>query len=110
MSESDDELEQAWADVLGAWDDEGTHARFLALVGAMGRHAEAGRRYREVKERDPARRAVADRRIEEILQHAVANVLLTTRAEPAPARRRLEWIALGVSTALIAAALWQVVR
>ena len=110
MSDDEDDLDRAWAEVLAAWDDEKAHSRFVALAGATGRHAEAGRRYREVKETDPARRAVAERRIDEILGHAVAHALGARRVEPAVARSRLEWIALGVSTALIAAALWQMVR
>lgn len=106
----EDELERAWSDVLDAWDDEDAHKRFVVLADATGRLAEAGRRYREVKEREPARSDVADRRIGEILAKAIAQMKVMERSEPAKARSRLEWIALGVSTALIAAALWQLVR
>ena len=111
MSEgADDDLDRAWSDVLGAWEDERAHERFLVLADATGRLAEAGRRYREVREREPARRAVAERRIDEILGKAIAKMKVIESSEPATARSRLEWIGLGVSAALIAAALWQLVR
>jgi hypothetical protein len=106
----DDDLERAWSQVLGAWDDEDAHKRYVVLADATGRLAEAGRRYREIKEREPARRAIAERRIEEILGKAIAEMKVLERSEPGVARSRLEWIGLGVSVALIAAALFQLVR
>jgi hypothetical protein len=109
-AETDDELERAWSEVLGAWDDERAHQRFLVLADATGRLAEAGRRYRDVREREPERRAVAERRIDEILGKAIAQMKVIESSEPAKARSRLEWIGLGVSAALIAAALWQLIR
>ena len=106
----EDDLERAWADVLAAWDDEDVHKRFVVLADATGRLAEAGRLYREAKEREPSRSDAADRRIGEILAKAIAQMKGMESSEPAKARSRLEWIALGVSAALIAAALWQLVR
>lgn len=106
----EDDLERAWSEVLGAWDDEDAHKRYVVLADATGRLGEAGRRYREIKEREPLRRAVADRRIEEILGKAITQMKVIERSEPGVARSRLEWIGLGISVALITAALYQLVR
>ena len=106
----DEDLERAWSDVLAAWDDADRHKRFLALAETTDRLAEAGRRYREVKEHDPARRADAEKRIDEILGRAMARMKIIEQSEPKPSRSKLEWVAFGVSAALIAAALYQLVR
>lgn len=105
----DEDLERAWDELLAAWDDADRHKRFLVLAESTGRLAEAGRRYRAMKD-DPARRAEAERRIDEILARAMARMATVERTDPAPARSRVEWIALGVSATLIAAALYQLVR
>lgn len=106
----DEELERAWEDVVAAWDEGDRHKRFLVLAEATGHLAEAGKRYRGVKESDPARRAEAERRIDEILGRAMAQMKIVEQREPTKARSRLEWVAFGVSAALIAAALYQLVR
>lgn len=105
-----DHLERAWEDALASWDDDAAHERFLVIADATGRLVEAGKRYREIRDRDPARRAAAEKRIDALLAKAVAHMMAVEKSEPAKTRSRLEWIALGVSAALIAAALWQLVR
>jgi hypothetical protein len=107
--EDDDEIERAWNDVLAAWDDDQAHRRFLVLAESREKLAEAGRRYRETRDNDPARRAEAERRTEEILGRVLAQFAVR-RESPANTGRRLEWAGLGLSIALIAAALWQIVR
>lgn len=106
----DEDLERAWRDVLAAWDEGGRHERFLALADVKGALAEAGKRYRAVRESDADRRAEAERRIDEILGRAMARMQLLEQREPTKARSRMEWVAFGVSAALIAAALYQLVR
>ncbi|AKF07291.1 hypothetical protein [Sandaracinus amylolyticus] len=103
----DEDLERAWNDVLAAWDDGDRHKRFLVLAETTDRLAEAGRRYREVKEHDPERRAEAERRIDEILGRAMARMKVIEQRDEKPSRSKLEWVAFGVSAALIAAALYQ---
>jgi hypothetical protein len=108
----DQELEREWERLLGSWDDADAHKRFLVLAESTGRLAFAGTRYRSVKESKestPERRAEAEKRIGEILVRAVAQMKVE-RPEPAVARSRVEWIAYGISAALIAAALWQLFR
>lgn len=105
-----DEIERSWSEVLGAWEDDQAHLRFLVLADARGALAEAGLRYRSVAERDPGRRAVADRRIAEILARALARMEVRREPIAKSGGRRLEWAGLGLSIALMAAALWQLVR
>lgn len=106
----DEDLERAWQDVLAAWDEGDRHKRFLVLAEAKGALAEAGKRYRGVKESDAARRADAERRIDEILARAMAQMKLVEQREPTKGRSRVEWVAFGVSAALIAAAVYQLIR
>lgn len=108
-----DALEAAWRAVLDDWGSPDAHKRFLVLADATGRLAEAGKRYRAIRERDAdeARRAEAARRIDEILSLAIVRVSAATpRGEARETRSRIEWIALGVSAVLIAAALWAMLR
>lgn len=101
---AEDAVEAAWTEVESHWGSAEAHKRFLVLADSLGRLAEAGRRYRDVKERDPARRADAEKRIEELLGFAMARVRVD-KVEPGKARSRIEWVALGVSLVLIVAAL-----
>jgi hypothetical protein len=105
----DDDLEREWARVVASWDDDKAHDRFLVLCDSSDRLAVAGRRYREVRETDPARAAEASRRIDDILSRAMAHISVM-RTERAPRRSPIEWVALGVSSALLAALLWQILR
>lgn len=105
MEEAD--LEREWARVLAAWDDADAHKRFLVLAESSGQLAFAGKRYRDVKEREPARAGLAEQQIDRILGLAMAQMKALEKSEPPRGRRRIEWIAFGVSAALIAAVLYQ---
>jgi hypothetical protein len=104
-----DPVEAAWAAVEANWESAEAHKKFLVLCDSLDRLAEAGRRYRAVKEASPARRAEAERRIGELLGLAMARVRVD-RMEPTKARSRIEWIALGLSLVLISAALFSMFR
>ncbi len=104
-----DEIERAWNDVLEAWDDDQAHRQFLILAEARGKLADAGWRYRKIKESDPTRRDAAERWTKEILGRALAPLAMR-RKSPANTRRTFEWVGLGISITLIAAALWQIMR
>ena len=106
----DADLEREWERVLAAWDEPDAHKRFLVLADSTGRLAFAGKRYREVKEKDPARAPIASQQIDRILGLAMAQMKALEKTEPAKGRSKVEWIALGVSAALIAAALFQLLR
>jgi hypothetical protein len=106
----DAELEREWERVLGAWDEPDAHKRFLVLADTSGRLALAGKRYRDAKDADPARGPIADQQIDRILGLAMAQMKAIEKTEPGKGRSKVEWIAFGVSAALIAAALYQLLR
>lgn len=85
-----------------AWADEAAHRRFIAFCGAQGALAEAGRRYRTVRETDTARAEQAKRWQDAVLAAALQNMHLT-RAEPEPpaATRYIRWLAFLISGFLI---------
>ncbi|MEO0324110.1 MAG: hypothetical protein AAF447_14205 [Myxococcota bacterium] len=82
-------LDSAWAEVLAAWEDPGAHERFLALCEAMGAAAEAGARYRSVRDGDAERAADAQARLDQLVARALARLQLE-RSEVSPAPRR--WV------------------
>ncbi len=105
-----DPLEAAWQEVLAHWDEPAPHKRFLALAGSLDRLADAGKRYRAVKESDPARAARAAQQVDALFGIAMTKMSAVEKSPPPKARRRLDFIALGVSAALIAAALWSMLH
>jgi len=108
-SEPDDPLVSAWAAVEADWESADAHKKFLALSDSLDRLAEAGKRYRAVKETDATRRAAADKHIEQLLGLAMKRVRVD-KVEPTKQRSRVEWIAFGVSIVLISAALFSAFR
>lgn len=106
-----DGLDEAWAAVLAAWDDDGAHKRFVTLCAATDRLAVAGRRYREVKDSSPERAPRAEKQIDAVLGVAMQS-LEAERTEPPPQRARtlVFMIAFAVSFGLIASALWAMSR
>jgi hypothetical protein len=101
-----DPIETAWAQVLAEWADPAAHRRFLVLCQSMNRLAEAGKRYRAVRDGEPERRADAQKRIDEILTLAMAT-LAQTKSDPAPKRR--PWmliVAIGIAGSVVMSAFW----
>ena len=92
-----DPIERAWSELQVSWDDEQAHRRFIAACATAGALPSAGRLYREVRDTDPARSAVARRQIDAVMAAALANLDLA-RAPRSTARRRLHWVAVGLST------------
>lgn len=102
----DDPIDAAWRQLEAQWDDEAAHKKFLALCAASDRLAEAGRRYREVSEGDPARADVAAAQIDRLLGLAMQNLqALKTEPNPRSGKTVMFLIALGVSLALVVTAL-----
>jgi hypothetical protein len=111
MSEEGDPLEEAWAALDEAWDDDERHRKFIALCQTLGRLPEAGRRYREAREgEEPERAKVAERQIDRLLTAAMKN-LEPLRAEP-PRRTRsaLLLAAVLITLTLVGIALWAIPR
>jgi hypothetical protein len=107
----DDPIEPAWQKVLEEWDDEAAHKKFLTLCSATDRLAEAGRRYREVRESDPERAEMASEQIDRLLGLAMQNLqVLKTEPPKRSGKMVMFLIALGVSLALVVTALWTMLR
>ncbi len=109
-----DPIDAAWARLLERWDEEEAHEAFLALCAASGRLAEAGRRYRSVREgSDPKRAEEAARRIERLLVLA-ASSLRADRTDAETARRRahllLTLLAATIFSVLVGTALLSAAR
>ena len=56
---SEDPIEVAWREVEASWEDEAAHKRFLTLCQSFDRLADAGARYRAVREGDEERAEMA---------------------------------------------------
>jgi hypothetical protein len=105
-----DELASAWANVERDWASDDAHRRFLALCSAYDRLAEAGKRYRRVREEDPARAVEAERRIDGLLALATEQLLRQKTPPPKKGTPRLTFIAIGITAAIVGMTLWQLAR
>ena len=106
---SDDPIERAWAEVEAAWSQPEAHKRFLLVCDSLDRLAEAGRRYRVVKDTDPERRAAAEKQVDALLGLAMTRVK-TIKTEPRKGRSRVEWVGIGLAAVLLFVALVQLMR
>jgi hypothetical protein len=104
-----DPFEAAWREVENHWTDDAHHRRFIAFCAAQDALQEAGRRYRQVRDTDPARREEAARRIDAVLAAAFQRIQ-ATRTEPKPRARRMQWVAFGLSAFFMVYALLSVLR
>lgn len=102
-------LDAAWAELEAHWNDAGAHKKFLALADTLDQLPDAGRRYRLVRESDPARAERAKQQVDALLVLAMSRMKAEKSPEP-KARRRLDFIALGISAALVAAAFWSMLH
>lgn len=96
---TDDPIDAAWQQVEAAWEDDGAHRRFVALCESLGALAEAGRRYRAVRDTDPTRSPSATKRIDYVLSVAMRSMEVTRATAPAGtslARTVSVIVALGV--------------
>jgi hypothetical protein len=106
-----DPIDAAWQRVEARWDDPEAHRAFLSLCFELERMPEAARRYREVRDGDPDRRGEAETRIDQLLTMATRQLLLSrTPAPPGRARRRLLWVAMGLSLGMISFVVWTILR
>ncbi len=111
VDEAAEAIEAAWRRVEEAWDAETAHTAYLTLCASTGRLAEAGRRYREVRERDAGRAALAAAQIDRVLGLAMQSLAaIKTEPNPRSARTKLLLVAVGVSGAMIASALLALLR
>jgi len=99
-----DPIDEAWARVEAEWGDENAHRRFVGVCVALDRLPEAGKRYREVRETDPARRDDAAKQIDTLIVLATQQ-LQDTRVQPANTehKRTLTWAAFFIMLVLMGA-------
>jgi hypothetical protein len=106
-----DPIDEAWGKVEGDWENEDAHRRFIGVCVALDQLPEAGRRYREVRESDPARHDDAARHIDQLISLA-AQQLQDTRVAPSSVdqKRTLTWVAFTIMLALMGAGVWLLLR
>ena len=102
-----DPIDEAWGHVEAEWSEDEPHRRFLAVCVALDQLPEAGRRYREVRDRDPRRSEEASKRIESLIALA-SQQLSNNRSQPATARtkRTLRWVAFLIMLILMGSVVW----
>jgi len=105
-----DAVASAWENVEREWASDAAHKRFLALCVASHRLPEAGKRYRRVRDDDPARAVEAKRRIDALLALATEQLLVHKTPPPEKGTPRITFIAVGVALVIVAVTLWQLAR
>ena len=102
-----DPIDEAWGRVQTEWSEDEPHRRFIAVCVALDRLPEAGRRYREVRDRDPGRREEASRRIDSLIALATQQ-LSDSRSKPPEAgtKRTLRWAAFLIMLILMGSVVW----
>jgi hypothetical protein len=101
---ADDPIEVAWQKVEAAWDEDDVHRRFVALCESQGALAEAGRRYRAIRDTDPTRSAAAKKRIDYVLSAALRSMEIT-RTTPAAGKSVVRTVSVLVTLGVVALAL-----
>jgi hypothetical protein len=104
-----DHFERAWETVERNWADGAVHRQFIAFCRAEQALAEAGRRYREVRDRDPSRREQASAQLSAVLAAALVS-LDEQRPRRVARRSKSFWMVCGVGAALFGYALLTVLR
>jgi hypothetical protein len=99
-----DAIEESWQNVLASWGDDDAHRRFINLCALTNQLAEAGKRYRDVRDSDPSRRDDAARRIDQLFAAAV-QALEPIRSKPTTRSRTSLFFIVALSGAFMFLAL-----
>jgi hypothetical protein len=108
MGDPGDPFDAAFRELEAHWTEDAAHRRFIAFCATQGALAEAGRRYRKVREEDPERRDEAARRIDAVLAQAMQHMELL-RSEARPPSHNLRWV-VGACVCLAIFALLSILR
>ena len=93
-------IEAAWRKLERDWASDEAHRRFIAHCAQHDALDQAGRRYRAVRDEDPARRDMAARRLDAVMASALEQLSLT-RVRTPPPKRRLMWLLVGACGFLV---------
>jgi|GEM_PF-1211469 len=106
-----DPVDEAWARVEAEWGNQEAHRRFIAVCVALDRLPEAGKRYRQIREYDPARRDDAAKQIDTLIGLATQQ-LADTRSAPGGLshKRKLTWVAFTMMLVLMGTGIWLLMR
>jgi hypothetical protein len=106
-----DPIDEAWARVEADWANPEAHRRFVGVCVALERLPEAGKRYRDVRETDPARRDDAIAQIDTLIGLATQQLQDTRVAAPTDQHKRtLTWAAFFIMLVLMGAGVWLLMR
>ena len=106
-----DPIDEAWARVEADWENPEAHRRFVGVCVALDRLPEAGKRYRDVRETDPARRDDAISQIDTLIALATQQLRDTRVAPPTTKHKRtLTWAAFFIMLVLMGAGVWLLMR
>jgi hypothetical protein len=97
--------EEAWGEVLRAWDDEAAHQRYLARFQSLETLSVAGGRYKAVLAEKPGD-AMAERMRAEVLRKATAYGLALLPRTPAEASRNARYLRIAVGLLAGIAVVW----
>ena len=106
-----DPIDEAWARVEADWGNEEAHRRFVGVCVALEQLPEAGKRYRKVREEDPARSEEAAKHIDTLIVLATQQLQDTRVAPPTTEHKRtLTWAAFFIMLVLMGAGAWLLMR
>ena len=110
-SSSVDPIDDAWAKVEADWGSEEAHRRFVGVCVALDQLPEAGKRYRQVRDGDPARREEAAKHIDTLIALATQQ-LQNTKVAPSTTghKRTLTWLAFTMMLVLMGVGIWLLLR
>ena len=104
------DIDAAWQKLQLAWTQDEAHRRFIAFCAQRGAGDQAGRRYRTVRDEDPARRDAAARRLDTVVAAAMEQLSLARQRPAPPPKRRAMWLMVGVCGFIIVRAVLGLLR
>lgn len=102
--------EQAWAEVLARWGDEGAHAAYLRRFNDLEGMAVAGGRYRAVLAQRPDDPVALRMRDEVVRKATVVGLATLPRTAPPRTRSVPRWVVVVLATSLGSALVWVVYK
>jgi hypothetical protein len=102
-------IDAAWDRLQADWQSDEAHRRFISLCALHGALAEAGGRYRALRETDATRSADVERRLSAVLAAALEQLSSARRKPRAPTKRAM-WLMVGACGFLVIYAVLALLR